>query len=111
MEAQAFAYPIALRIALFFVFSVSSVLVVIAILSAKSLGGRLGMGLKKIAGGAILHAALFVLTVLLDQGWTTTLNPEHLRMFFIGTSLFASLLLILGFYQIYKISKELKLFY
>lgn len=111
MDAQIFTYPIAVRVALFLVFALSSLLIVIAILSAKSLGGRLGLGLKKIAGGAILYAALFVLSVLLDQGWSTILNPLHLQYFFMGTALFASLLLIMGFYQIYRISKELKLFY
>lgn len=111
MEVATTAYPIALRVALFLVFALSSLLVVIAILSAKSLGGRLGMGLKKIAGGSILYAALFVLTILIDRGWGIVLNPEHFRLFFMGIALFASFLLILGFYQIYKISRELKLFY
>ncbi len=111
MELEAFAYPIPLRIALFGVFAISMLLIVAAILSAKSMGGRLGMGLKKIAAGAIIHAALFVLTILMDQGWVIVLSPSHLRLFFIGSVVLGSILLILGFFQIYKISKELKLFY
>lgn len=111
MEAEVFAYPLALKGALFMVFSSSLLLIVIAILSAKSLGGRLGHGLKKIAAGAILNAAMFVLLLLLDQGWETVLNSEYLRIFFIVITVFATALLIWGFYQIYKISKELKLFY
>jgi hypothetical protein len=106
-----FAYPLALRAVLFALFAVSSILIVTAILSAKALGGKLGLGLKKIAGGTILHAALFVLLVLLEQGWTTNLNPDHLRLFTLTIVMIGSGLMIWGFYEIYKIGKELKLFY
>lgn len=106
-----FAYPLALRVVLFGLFAISSLLIVIAILSAKAFGGRLGKGLKKIAGGTILHAALFVLLVLLEQGWQINLNPDHLRLFFFVIVIFGSTIMIWGFYEIYKIGKELKLFY
>jgi len=97
--------------ATFFVFATSFVLIVTAVLSAKSMGGRLGMGLKKIAAGAIVHAGLFFFMLLLQYGWETILNPVQIQMLYVGVSLTGSGFLIAGFYEIYKISKELKLFY
>lgn len=111
MLENVFAYPTMLMTTVYILLSSSVVLIVIAILSAKSMGGRLGMGLKKIAAGSIMHALLFSLLVMLQNGWETTLSPVELRLFFLIATIVASVILISGFNQIYKISKELKLFY
>ena len=111
MLENTFAFPTLLMSTVYVLLSSSIVLIVIAILSAKSMGGRLGMGLKKIAAGSIMHALLFSFLVMLQNGWETTFSPVELRMFFLIASIVASIILISGFRQIYKISKELKLFY
>jgi len=111
MLENVFAYPTMLMTTVYILLSTSIVLIVIAILSAKSMGGRLGMGLKKIAAGSIMHALLFSFLVMLQNGWETTLSPVELRLFFLIATIIASIILISGFNQIYKISKELKLFY
>ena len=106
-----FAYPLALRFALVVVIISSVAVTLSAILSAKSLGGRLGLGLKKIAAGSIMHAELFIMLMMFDRGWDTILTPSHLRLFVTTVAIAGSVLLIAGFIQIYKVSKELKLFY
>lgn len=90
---------------------VSSLAVVInAILSAKALGGELGMGLKKIAGGTIAHVIVIITFLSLEKGGRGLLNDDQVKLFFMITGLFGSSLLILGYLQIYQISKRLKLF-
>jgi hypothetical protein len=111
MLQEIFAYPTMLISSVFLVLATSIILIIIAILSAKAMGGRLGMGLKKIAAGSIMHATLYFLLILFQNGWGTTLDPDQLRYFFLIVSALASIILIAGFYQIYKISRELKLFY
>lgn len=111
MSESLSSYPQLLQGTIFFVFAVSAVLIVVAILSAKSMGGKLGMGLKKIAAGAIMYALLFFFILLLQNGWETSLTPSQLQVFLLSVALMGSGVLISGFYQIYKISKELKLFY
>ena len=111
MLENVFAYPTILMSSVFLVLTTSIVLIVIATLSAKAMGGRLGMGLKKIAAGSIMHAILYFLLILFQNGWGTTLNAEQLRYFFLIVSASGSIMLIAGFYQLYKLSRELKLFY
>lgn len=111
MSESLASHPQLLPAAIFCVFAISAILIVVAILSAKSMGGKLGMGLKKIAAGAIMYALLFFFILLLQNGWETSLTPSQLQLFLLSTAIIGSSVLISGFYQIYKISKELKLFY
>ncbi len=111
MSEDLLSNPDLLPGAIFFVFAVSLVLIVVAILSAKSMGGKLGMGLKKIAAGAIMYALLFFFIFLLKSGWETSLTDSQMQIFSLSIAIVGSGFLISGFYQIYKISKELKLFY
>lgn len=81
-----------------------------AVLSAKSLGGELGSGLKKIAAGTVCYVILY-LTVLAKEIFKyETMPEEQLRVFFVFINIFGSSLLVMGFYQIYRISKKLRLF-
>ena len=90
---------------------VSNILVIVnAILSAREMGGTLGQGLKKIAAGTIIHIILFGTYMLLEQGNRGILSDEQIRLFFMVTGFLGSLLLVLGFTQVYKITKKLKLF-
>ncbi|OGK16919.1 hypothetical protein A3H80_02630 [Candidatus Roizmanbacteria bacterium RIFCSPLOWO2_02_FULL_37_19] len=108
---SAFAYPFLLKIFLSIVFATGFLAVVYAILSSKSVGGKLGQGLKKVAAGAIFHILLLIILLIIELKQSTVIPVEDLRIFFIGTNIFGSVLLILGFIQIYRIGKELKLFY
>jgi len=90
---------------------ISSALVIIhAFLSAKALGGTLGKSLKKIAAGTTVHIILFVTYLLLEKGRRGLLTDEQIWLFFMITGLFGSSLLLLGFFQLYKIAKRLRLF-
>lgn len=108
---SAFAYPNLLKIFLAIVFATGFLAVIYAILSSKTVGGKLGQGLKKVAAGAIFHIFLLITLLILEGKQTTVISINDLRLFFIATNIFGSILLILGFIQIYKIGKELKLFY
>lgn len=90
---------------------VSSFLVIInAVRSANALGGTLGQGLKKIAAGTIAHTILIIIYLLLERGDKGLLNDEQIRLFFMTIGLLGSLLLVIGYYQVYLISKKMKLF-
>ncbi len=99
-----------LKLSFLSIFITSILVIVNAILSAKALGGELGKGLKKIAAGTIFHIILIVTFLSLERGGYGILTPEQIYMFFIITGLAGSILLIMGYLQIYKISKRLKLF-
>jgi len=81
-----------------------------AILSAKSLGGELGVGLKKIAAGTVSYVILYVIIIAKEYFEYDTMSDDNLRLFFLFINIFASGLLIWGFYQIYRVSKRLRLF-
>ena len=85
-------------------------MVVSAILSAKSMGGTLGQGLKKIAAGSIIHTSLIAAYLLLEAFNHGSGNENLIRISFVINGVVGSILLILGFYQLYKVSKKLKLF-
>ncbi len=92
-------------------FIISSILVIRhAVLSAKALGGTLGQSLKKITAGTIIHIIIFVTYLLLERGNRGMLTDEQISLFFLFTGLFGSILLFLGFWQLYQIAKRLKLF-
>jgi len=103
-------YDIIIKIA-FLAVIVSSILVVVhAVLSAKTMGGTLGQSLKKIAAGTIIHIILFLTYVLLERGNRGILTDNQIRLFFMLTGILGSLLLFSGFLQLYRIGKRLKLF-
>jgi len=95
----------------YLVLIVPTILVIIsAILSAKSMGGTLGQGIKKIAIGTIVDTILVTTYLLLEKGYQGILGSYEIRIFFVASGLFASVLLIGGYIQIYSIAKKLKLF-
>lgn len=103
-------WAILLKVAVVFIFGSSVLVVVNAILSAKTLGGELGKGLKKIAAGTITYVLLFLTILLLENQNLDLLTEDKSRLYFMAINVFGSLLLISGYIQIYKISKRLRLF-
>jgi hypothetical protein len=81
-----------------------------AVMSAKSLGGELGSGMKKIAAGTITYVILYATILAKEYLSYETMSPENLRLFFLLINIFASGLLVWGFSQIYTVSKRLRLF-
>lgn len=95
----------------YFVASIPASLVVItAYLSTKQMGGTLGEGLKKIAGGSIIHTIIVITYLFLERGARGLLDAHAIQLFFIIGGIFGSLLLIWGYTQIYHIAKRLRLF-
>ena len=89
----------------------TSILVIInAILSAKNLGGELGQGLKKIASGTIFYVLLSLTLLAIEFNFPLNLTQTQIRIYFIFVNVSGSLLLTLGFVQIYKVSKKLRLY-
>jgi len=103
-------YLLLLKAALVSVIASSALVIFHAILSAKALGGTLGKALKKIAAGTTVHLIVFVTYLLLERGERGMLTDEQIRLFFMTTGLFGSILLFSGFFQLYGIAKKLKLF-
>ena len=92
-------------------FAIPTVMVVIsAVLSAKQIGGTLGQGLKKIAAGSIVHTSLITAYLLLEAYSQEPLDESLIKGSFVVNGVVGSLLLILGFLQLYRVSKKLKLF-
>lgn len=90
---------------------IPTVLVIIsALLSAREMGGSLGEGIKKIAAGTIVDTIIVSAYVLLGRGDRGILNNSQIGMFFFLSGLFASILLISGYLQVYRLAKKLKLF-
>lgn len=90
---------------------ISSILVIVnAVLSAKTLGGTLGQSLRKIAAGTTIHIIIFVTYLSLEKGYRGLLTDEEIRLFFMIFGLIGSILLFAGFLQLYQIGKKLKLF-
>jgi len=90
---------------------IPTVLVILsAMLSARELGGTLGSGIKKIAAGTIVDTIIVTTYVILERGDRGILNDDQVRMFFFLSGLFASILLVFGYLQVYKTARKLKLF-
>lgn len=103
-------YSIAFKIS-YLVFIIPTALVFItALLSAKEMGGSLGIGLKKIAAGSVIDTALVMTFLALERGERGVLSDSWIQGLFLAGGIIGSLLLISGFYQVYRISKKLKLF-
>lgn len=94
----------------YFIMAIPTVLVIIiAILSSKEMGGTLGKGLKKIAIGTIVDSILIATYIFWERGAQGVIKENILKYFFLVSGIFASVFLIIGFYQIYDITKRLKL--
>lgn len=90
---------------------IPTILVILsAMLSAREMGGTLGRGIKKIAAGTIVDTIVVSTYVLLERGDRGILNDDQVRTFFFLSGLFASVLLVSGYIQVYRIAKKLKLF-
>jgi len=97
--------------ATYFLFLIPTVLVIIsALMSAQQMGGTIGNAVKKIAAGTIIDSVLIVTYALLEKGLRGMLDENQIRLFFLTSGLFASILLIMGYVELYRISKKLKLF-
>jgi len=92
------------------IYTVNILVVVNAIVSARTLGGQLGLGLKKIAAGTICHVVLFTTIYFIEQGYKGIFDENQIRLLFLSANFIGSVLLILGYTQIYQISKKLRLF-
>lgn len=103
-------YSTALVLSFLAVLIPTTMVIVSAIASAKAMGGTLGNGLKKIAAGTIVDTTVITTYIVLQNGNRGILDDNQIRLFFVISGLLASLLLISGYVQIYKITKKLKLF-
>ena len=103
-------YALFFKIVFGVVILVNILVIVNAVLSAKTLGGTLGQSLKKIVAGTITHIILFVTYIFLEGGNRGMLSDDQIRLFFMITGIFGSILLCSGFVQLYQIGKRLKLF-
>jgi hypothetical protein len=94
----------------YFIMAIPTILVIIiAVLSSKEMGGTLGKGLKKIALGTIVDSILIATYIFWERGAQGIIDENIMKYFFLGSGIFASVFLISGFYQIYEITKRLKL--
>ncbi len=103
-------YSLAFKISFLCLLTSSLFVIFNAMRSAKTLGGTLGQGLKKVAAGTVLDTIMIVTYLLLERGDRGVLNDEQIRLFFISVGIFGAILLISGYLQIYRVSKRLKLF-
>lgn len=83
--------------------------IVTAVLSSRAMGGSLGDGLKKVALGTIIDSILIATFIFWERGARGLVDEKIIRYFFLGSAIFASIFLIMGYYQVYKITKRLKL--
>src|SRR4030042_5784318 len=74
--------------------------IVTALLSAKAMGGTLGIGLKKIAVGSIIHTILIMTYILLEKGNRGLLSENAVRFFFIFCGISGAIFLTAGYIQI-----------
>ncbi|QQG44400.1 MAG: hypothetical protein HYW86_00570 [Candidatus Roizmanbacteria bacterium] len=105
-----YLYDFVLKFGFLIVFIPSLLVIINAVLSAKAMGGPLGRGLKKIAAGTIAHTILFAVYFLLQQGNRGLLNAGEIKLFFLSVGTFGAVLLFLGYLDIYKVAKKLRLF-
>lgn len=99
-----------LKLSILIVFIPSLLVIFNAVLSAKTLGGELGKGLKKIAAGTICYVMILLSVVTNEHGPAGILNDEQMKIYFMSGNVIGSILLMFGFLQIYRVSKKLKLF-
>lgn len=99
-----------LKLSFWLILIPSCVVLFSAVVSAKSLGGELGVGLKRIAAGTVSYVILYITIIVKEYFQYETMSEENLRLFFLFVNIFGSALLIWGFYQIYRVSKRLRLF-
>ncbi len=103
-------YSAAFRVS-YVVFAIPTILVFItALLSAREMGGTLGKGIKKVAAGSIIHTTLIMTYLALERGYHGILGDYWVGMFFLSGGILGSVLLVSGYLQVYKITKEFKLF-
>ena len=88
----------------------SIIVIVSAAISSRELGGTMGQALKKIATGTVLDTILVITYVFLERGLRGMFDDAQVRLFFIMSGMFASVFLISGYLQMYRISRKLKLF-
>ncbi len=103
-------YSLLYKAAYFMVLVPTLLIIVSAAASAKQMGGTLGEGLKKIAAGTIIHTIMIVAFIFQEIGFQGMLQEFYVQMFFLSSGILGAILLILGYLQIYRISKKLKLF-
>lgn len=103
-------YSLAFKISYLTVIIPTILVVVAAFVSSKEIGGTLGQGLKKIAAGSVIDTIIIATYIILESGNKGVLSDSAVQLFFLTSGLFGSLLLILGYIQIYQIAKKLKLF-
>lgn len=103
-------WPGGLKIFLAVIFISGLTVIINAILSAKTLGGELGKGLKKIAAGTIIYVVLFLTILFMEKNTDIFMTEEQARIYFMGINLFGSVLLISGYIQIYRVNRKFKLF-
>ncbi|HUW22281.1 MAG TPA: hypothetical protein VMW41_06485 [Candidatus Bathyarchaeia archaeon] len=103
-------YPEAFKVS-YLIFIIPTVIVTVtAVLSAKEMGGSLGRGLKKIAAGTIINTSLVTALLVLEQFYPNFYDESLIKYAFAANGLIGSIFLILGFVQVYKITKRFKLF-
>lgn len=94
----------------YFIMAIPTFFVVVsAVLSSHAMGGTLGDGLKKVALGTIIDSILVATFILWEKGIKELVDEKLINYFFLGSAIFASILLIMGYYQVYKITRKLKL--
>ncbi len=103
-------YNLAYKFGFFVVIGISLLVIRSALISAKAMGGTLGQGIKKIAAGTIAQTILIVTYFILERGSRGVLTDDQISAFFIILGTTGSMFLALGYVQIYRIAKKLKLF-
>lgn len=110
MNFDPFVYSITFKASYLLIIVPTIIVVAAAVMSSKEIGGTLGKGLKKIAIGSIIHTILFMTYLLIERGNKGVLDESIIKIFFMTGAIFGSVLLVAGYFQIYKIARNLKLF-
>ena len=84
---------LAVKISLFAIFISSGMVIVNAVMSAKTLGGELGMGLKKVAVGTIIYVILFLSQFFIEIGVFHFFSEEVLRFYYMVINIICSVFL------------------
>lgn len=108
MELQ--YYSLLYKSSYLFVLIPTLLIIISAVVSAKQIGGSLGDGIKKIAAGTVIHTVMIVAFVFQELGFRGMLKSTDIQIFFLVCGLLGATLLIIGYVQIYRIAKKLKLF-
>ena len=102
-------YPLIYKASYFMMAVPTLLVIIISILSSKEMGGTLGSGLKKVALGTIIDSIQIIAYIFSEKGIQWIVDGRIRNFFFLGSAVIASVFLFTGFYQIYKITKKLKL--